>query len=117
MDNHELSFGYNDDPEIDDYLTEKASNPLCPRCNDNLNVIKNGVYKSNQYGELQQYYCGQCNYEFKFTPKVPKLIIKCAHCGNSGNIIRNGVRINGKGKKYQMYKCKDCGRYFRKNIH
>jgi len=116
LDKNELSFRYMNDPEIDEYLTEKASIPLCPRCNDNLNVIKNGIYHSNRYGNLQEYYCKLCNYEFKFTPQEPKLMIECPNCGNNRNVIRDGIRVGLKGNKYQIYKCKNCGRHFKKEF-
>ena len=112
MDKDELSFGYMNDPDVNEYMSEKASMPLCPRCNENLYVIKHGIYRSNRYGELQQYYCKPCHYEFKFTPQEPKLMIECLHC-NSGNVVRDGIRTNKKGKKHQMYECKDCGKHFK----
>jgi transposase-like protein len=116
LDRNELSFGHMNNLEINEYLTDKAAIPLCPRCNDNPNVIKNGIYHSNKYGNLQEYYCKPCNYEFKFTPQEPKLMIECPFCGNNGNVIRNGIRVGSKGKKYQKYRCKDCNRHFRKKF-
>lgn len=57
-----------------------------------------------------------CRYEYKFTPKEPKITIECPYCCNVGNVVKDEKKMNAKGEKCQMYECKNCRRHFKKML-
>lgn len=70
--------------------------PYCKKCHQKLYVQKAGVYYSINNGDIQKYYCTNCNYYFQFTPRP--LRPSCSKC-NSDKVIGDGKAKNGKGEK------------------
>ncbi len=104
-------------PVVQKYLQKKANMPSCPRCNDRMNVIKYGKHNSPTAGELQQYYCKPCNYEFMLFPRLPPRtdVQQCPECHRRDGVSKHG-RIHPKSHEgsYQRFYCRFCNRWFQR---
>jgi transposase-like protein len=69
---------------------KKVGMPPCPRCVDRMNVIKYGKHNSPTVGELQQYFCKPCNYEFMLFPKLPQRedVEPCPECHRKDGVSK-----------------------------
>ncbi|MHA1949136.1 MAG: recombinase family protein [Candidatus Thorarchaeota archaeon] len=113
-----LSFGNKtSDSVVQKYLQKKAGMPPCPRCGDRMNVIKYGKYDSPTVGELQQYYCKPCNYEFMLFPELPLRtdLEPCPKCNKKEGVRKQG-RVYRKSLRrcYQRFYCRFCNRWFQR---
>ncbi|MCK5290689.1 MAG: recombinase family protein [Thermoplasmata archaeon] len=115
-----LSFGdKTSDPVVQKYLQKKAGMPPCPRCGDRMNVIKYGKHKSPTVGELQQYCCKPCNYEFMLFPKLPPRtdVEPCPECGGIDGVSKHGrVYRKSHRRHYQRFYCRFCNRWFQSDL-
>jgi transposase-like protein len=70
LDTKNLSYDYDGgDPVIHDYLQMKIEMPECPKCNNNLQVMKKGWRNSSSKGRRKRYFCRPCNYYFTLSSR------------------------------------------------
>lgn len=84
-----------------------------------MNVIKYGKHKSPTVGELQQYCCKPCNYEFMLFPKLPPRtdVEPCPECGGIDGVSKHGrVYRKSHRRHYQRFYCRFCNRWFQSDL-
>jgi len=110
----EINFD-NPDPILTKYLEKKAEMPPCPKCGKVLTVIRWGHHHSSVYGQLQQYVCKGCNYEFTPHPEKPirKDVENCPKCHSRKHVRKEGKYYSKSLKKdIQKYLCNECNHIF-----
>ena len=69
--------------------------------------MKHGKYNSKFNGEIQSYYCSNCNYKFQYTPidieKLKENMPICSRCNQKLYVSKAGTyqsKNNGRIQKY-----------------
>lgn len=104
------------DPAIHEFIQSKSNMPVCPRCDNNLNVCSGGWRNSPTVGRVHNYICQSCNHAFsKFPYDIRKKDMPpCPDCHQKRYVYKGGIVPRKKRPSFQGYRCSKCKNAFEK---